>query len=103
MMKGKMYVYKTNGEIEAHDLTAPPGLEALQAEVGGFIELIPRFNHFGFMPCIAYCNEEGKIHNLPMNAIATMLWHRALGHQPNDVLVGNVVILFGDKEFMRAL
>jgi hypothetical protein len=76
--------------------------------VGGYIEKVPGFdvvsldgeNH----DCFALCNEEGKLRGLPRNDAATQAWWFAVA--PNvlrDVLVGNVIVLYGDDEFMEAL
>jgi hypothetical protein len=61
-------------------------LEELQRLVGGYIELVPdvpssRFhrNHW-----LAYCNEEGLLHRLPPNPVAS--WLLAVP------LVGDVVL-----------
>ena len=85
----------------------------LQAVVGGYIEAVPSFNSIGYrgtvMDCVALCNEHGKLDHLPINHAATAAWERALrrnGHElldkngtPKEWLVGNVAILFGDREF----
>jgi hypothetical protein len=84
-------------------LDAPPELEQLQGNVGGFIELIPAFNAFEGKPCVAFCNEEGKLRGLQPNSKATVMWEFINGKSPRDCLVGPVVILTGDKEFMEAL
>ena len=66
------------------------------------------------VPCVAFCNEDGKGRGLPINRRATLLWRAAIS-QHNDIpatmipmlredfLVGDVAILVGDKEFMEAL
>lgn len=102
-MQGKLTTIHPNGQRESIDLLGPPGLDDLQARVGGMIELIGSFDKFEDTPCIAYCNEEGKLHDLEVNIPATKLWSLAVGRQPGDVLVGDVVILQGDDEFMGAL
>ena len=63
------------------------------------------------MHCVALCNEHGETDHIPINQAATIAWERALrreGHQlldqsgtPTDWLVGPVLILFGDREFMK--
>ena len=92
-------------------LSAPPALKVLQDAVGGYIEAVPGFNCLErggkVIRCVAYCNEEGKLHGLAPNHAATRLWDRALpaGLRPSlaDVLVGPIVILFGDRDFMEML
>lgn len=63
--------------------------------VGGWIEFIP----FG-KDAVAYCNEEGKIKNLPRNPLATRLaLQRKVGLHQFDYLVGTIVIFGpGDGE-----
>lgn len=95
-------------------------LKVLQGAVGGHIELVGGFDtieHDGDVrECAAFCNEEGKLEGLPINGIATVLWDRALKRQggtglwqhgektaPADVLVGSVIVVYGDAEFMAAL
>ena len=58
---------------------------------------------------MAFCDEDGKgRRNLPLNRMATFAWDAAMrrdhgcGCAP-DYLVGNVVVVFGDREFMEAL
>lgn len=71
-------------ETIANDLTATQGI------VGGWIEGLPSNVDEGW---VAYGNEEAKLIGLPINERA----HEALvtlgGHNPADMLRGNVVIL----------
>jgi hypothetical protein len=85
-------------------------LKFLQGAVGGYIELIPHFETHLIngkeIACLAYCNEDGKRLELPLNTFATELWNAAIertgGHNDTgDYLVGTVVIVTGDAEFMR--
>jgi hypothetical protein len=92
--------------------------EELGTVIGGYVEAVPGFSTIGFagvvMSCVAFCNEHGKLDKLPVNEPATAYWERSLRRQgmqllddktqiPKDWLVGNVVVLFGDGEFMAAL
>lgn len=65
-------------------------LAELQAFVGGYIERVecPDGREM-------YCNEEGKLQNLPVNTIATKL----SGLFPYDLVVGDVVV--GDYKLFR--
>jgi len=66
-------------------------LDDLQKAVGGWIEGICITSHL-----VMYCNEEGKLDNLPVNNIATgFLW--SLG-KTNDVIAGNVIFSKTDNE-----
>jgi hypothetical protein len=85
---------------------------------GGYIEKIPGFDSIcvgkEVHTCIALCDEDGKRKQMEFNEVATQLWNIALlaqGHPglwtPHgsmaDYLVGPIVILYGDKEFLEAL
>lgn len=108
-MKGEMIIISQNGGVIRRDITSEEYdtqngklLKALQDAVGGYVEMVPRFYKFGDKNCVAFCNEEGKIMDNPklrINCLATELWleQNKLG---GDVLVGNVVILSGDDEFL---
>lgn len=65
------------------------GYQTIKAAVGGWIEAA----HTG-SDITLWCNEEGKLHGLPYNASATMLW-RLLNPAVCDVLVGPVLVTGG--------
>ena len=75
-MTRTMTILHTNGKRTVK--TLPEGtrgeLDEMQKAVGGYIELVPYFDHFEGEPCEVYCNEEGKIHGLPFNDEATSSW-----------------------------
>lgn len=103
-MKGKLIILKADGkrnEIEVDGRA--PSLKELQNGVGGYIELVPMFKTFEGEPCFVFCNEEGKLNDLPFNEAATVAWANAIGSPINDVLVGDVVICQGDEKWMKAL
>lgn len=102
-MKGTMTVLLANGGEEVHHYDAPIPLEDMQKHVGGYIETVPMFTKYKGNSCVAFCNEEGKLNQLPFNHAATSAWAWAAGSISNDVLVGNVIIIQGDDEFMEAL
>jgi hypothetical protein len=63
---------------------------------------------------VAFCDEDGKKKGLPVNKTATYLWETALrlvkhpglmtyDGQVYDYLVGSIVVVSGDKEFMEEL
>jgi hypothetical protein len=95
-------------------LTDEVPLDWLQERVHGYIERVPHFDCVEYQaaihPCVAFCNEEGKLKGMAYNAVATELWAHAMPYdlrrpdgQIIDVLCGPVVVLFGDAEFMAAL
>ena len=111
-MKGKMLTYPAAGDVSEIELLTMPTLKQLQKAVGGFIEAVPRFDTIEYkgekVPCIAFCDEEGKLKRKDINSKATQLWAEALGMTTrelfnNDVLVGDIVVLIGDEEFMGLL
>lgn len=72
-----------------------PDLDQLQRAVGGFIETVPHFTRLGELRRgVAYCNEYGRLHRLPLNADATTEWRKCLGSGPfryEPTLLGSVV------------
>lgn len=117
-MKGTMLIYDPTGtEPRRVEFSKAPTLEEIQAGVGGFIEAVPHFDRMRidgkWRKVAAYCNEEGKLDELPINKQATMLWEAILANQSvklrdekgryTDVLVGPIVVLYGDDEFMEAI
>jgi len=102
-MKGTVTILKADGSVSIRYVTAPLALEELQAAVGGYIETVPYFDKYGPHDCVAFCNEEGKLNNLPLNEQATQAWQEAVGQPLGDVLVGDIIILSGDKEFLKSL
>ena len=67
------------------------------------------------MPCVAFCNEDGKRLDLPVNWLATGMWHDALvrkgsqfgvlaeGGGYEDYLVGAIVVISGNSRLMDEL
>lgn len=116
-MQGKMIVYRPDSRTPAvTHFARPPSLGTLQKVVGGYIEAVPYWNTYldtdavEAVPCFAFCNEHGKLEQMPHNHAATALWQQAIertygkpGTPGGDTLVGTVAILTGDDEFMRAL
>jgi len=111
-MKGTMLIYSPGSMTpKVTKLAASPQLSDLQGAVGGYIEAVPYFQTIQrfakIQTCVAFCNEHGKLDGLPINEHATWLWYRALERNKlcpsDDVLVGSIVVLFGDREFVAAL
>jgi hypothetical protein len=102
-MKGALTIIPVGtAAVTRKELTAAPRLEDLQSGVGGDIETVPHFNRYQGEPCVAFCNEAGKLDGLPVNHRATAHWY-AIAGRVADVLVGPVVIVTGDKQLMRKL
>lgn len=119
-MHGTMLVFapRTMG-ISEITFDRAPTLEELKGAIGGgYLEAVPGFDSVIYndivMSCVALCDEDGKRKRLDLNAAASIAWDRALRRQgetlvdlktsrARDYLVGSVVVLFGDKEFMGSL
>lgn len=103
-MKGTMIVIPADKKMPqtATQFTRRVELSELQAGVGGLVEAVPYLNTYRHegkrVACFAFCNEEGKLKALPLNERATAIWHSQA--RAGDVLLGPVVIVFGDQEFM---
>lgn len=103
-MKGKMIVIRADGSGDTTELTAVPKLETLQIAVGGYIETVPYFDTYEGAPCVAFCNEEGKLDGSRFNRDASNAWLKAMHPSTHgDVLFGDVVILQGDDAFMAGI
>lgn len=102
-MEGELTIIKTDGFVLSRKLLSPPTYQELNKAVGGYLETVPLWETFRGKPCVVFCNEEGKIHNLPFNSVATVLWYQAIGQTHDDVLVGDVVVITGDEELMAEL
>jgi len=118
-MKGTMLIYKVDAtapEIVAF-VDAAPTLDDLQKAVEGDIQTVPEFDHIRINgerhTAWAICNEDGKVKEMPVNKLATLLWEQIAANKGLklrdakgdflDVLVGPVAVLYGDKEFMEEL
>jgi hypothetical protein len=121
-MKGTMLVFDPaliEPKVTAYR-SAPDLLDLKNAIGGGYLEKVPMFTsivHAGVLhDCVALCDEDGKSKGLPFNAIATARWEAACRREPayahllgmktllgNDYLVGPVVVLYGDRDFMGDL
>ena len=67
------------------------------------------------MPCVAFCNEDGKRLDLRVNWLATGMWHDALvrkgsqfgvlakGGGYEDYLVDVILVISGDSKLMDEL
>lgn len=82
--------------------TINPDLDVMQKIVGGYIEVVS--DPSGFNGFSAYCNEEGKLQGLPVNATSTRFMDRLFTERRlqrfsvHDVLVGPVFWCGGADE-----
>lgn len=97
-------VFHPDGSGAVFKITRGPSLRRLQRIVGGYIELVPHWVTFGpdRYACLAFCNEDGHRLGLAPNLIATRAWAIETGGRwPGDTLLGNVVVVFGSREFLQ--
>lgn len=96
-----------DGGHASETFTKVPALPHLQKSVEGFIETVPGFDTIEIagkrVPCVAFCNEEGKLTNKDANPEATRLWSKAIGRPVGDVLVGNVIVIYGHADLMAQI
>jgi hypothetical protein len=120
-MKGTMLIMRPSEPFPEMKLyNRSPTLDELKTAIGGgWLELVPHFTTIGIavspdadkatvMDCVAFCNEHGKNEHQPFNENATSAWEQSVRRITresglNDVLVGTVVVLYGDREFMQSL
>ena len=122
-MKGVLYIIPADPTAirERCEITVPPTIEELRKIVGGYIGAVPGFTSIDVygdgraMPCVAFCNEDGKRLDLPVNWLATGMWHDALvrkgsrfgvlaeGGGYEDYLVGVIVVISGNSKLMDEL
>jgi hypothetical protein len=67
-------------------------LPTMQALVGGYIEAVGRG-----LDWVGYADEDGKIKNKPYNPRATHAMAFMSGHNPNDPIAGDVIVVGVDK------
>jgi len=106
--KGKHYLVtiSVDGGIKREEIEGSPPIEQLNEIVGGPIELVPLFNTYERLPCVAFCNEEGKLPPtvLEDNITAHLLWEQAVGRKiVEDRLVGPIAIIVGPPSFLSTL
>jgi hypothetical protein len=93
-----------DGKIDITKLDRVPQLDQLKEIVGGWIEIVPYFTKYDGKSCIAFCNEEGKLHGLPYNPNAQKFWEVAYGRSiTEDYLVGPIAIVVGPHSFLKNL
>lgn len=101
-MHGELHVIHSDGSVIHEEIHGSCPLEKLQRAVGGYIETVERWTEYEGHRAVVFCNEDGKLDGLPVNELATRLWHEAYP-DAGDTLVGDVVVATGDNEFMDAV
>jgi len=102
-----LIIIKADGTSERRPLETVPDHVMLHDLVGGYIELVPHWNHVTVdgkvQRCAVFCDENGKVNGRPINKIATGLWYSAINGIVEDYLVGDIVIVWGNKAFISRL
>lgn len=83
-MRAMLHIKSNGKETPLHG--AKIGLNEAQAYVGGYIEEVRGIGNGGIM----IVNEEGRLENLPLNAVASEIARKQI--------VGDVLIVEYDKE-----
>ncbi len=112
-MKGQAIILKPGETLEIAQrfpFDKPVELPFLNGGVGGPIEAVPLFDRMlidgAVVGVVVFCHEEGKLIDLPFNRAATTAWMSEFNtgsHAIDDVLVGPVVILTGDEDFLAEI
>lgn len=112
-MIGYIEVFDANDQTNSRIYRATHPLTYRRANkiVGGSIEVVPHWvthlhNDGELYDACALCNEDGKGLGLPVNRLATSRWAQAIRmplHElvRHDVLVGNVLLIYGELAFME--
>lgn len=93
--QAKVIIIPANPAEPVRRETVTADLPTAQALVGGWIEGLPSNTDEGWA---AYGNEESKIERMPFNTRAHVALVALGGHDPEDVLRGNVFIVGVDDE-----
>lgn len=81
----------TSGDVTVVDVPKID-LPFLKACVGGYIEAVGLRDDVQHRPATMYLNEEGKLDNLPVNYLASIM---VIAYGLVDTIVGDVVIVGG--------
>lgn len=101
-MNGKCLIIAVDGTETEIDFDHVPTLAEMKSAINnGWVEVVPYFETFRGINCLAICDEEGKVKRLPVNMKATEHWHQQV--RPADFLVGPIAIYYGDDEFMKGV
>lgn len=91
-MSNKYLAVTTEGVISVITATNEDSLSKLQEAVGGWVQAIDLSDTLSI-----WCNEEGKLINLPHNPYAQVIWDEVFGAH-TDYIVGDVVFTGGTDD-----
>jgi hypothetical protein len=80
-------------------------LDDLQKAVGGYIETTPYVETYEDKRVSRSATKKGKLNDLAFDLPATVPWYKVLrsDQRYRDQLVGPIIVLIGDSEFLLAL
>lgn len=93
-----LYTITPDGKTTKTESESVPQYETISEAVGGYIETVPHFDKYEGRPCVAFCNEEGKLDGLDPNPVAQQYWDEQLGFYNPDYLVGPILIIAADTK-----
>jgi hypothetical protein len=100
-----MLIVTMNGDVVDTPMIVTPRLDVLQKAVGGYIEEIPLWPmveiNGRMVDCVAFANEDGRMLKLGVNEVASNMWRKV--HPSSYVLLGDVAIVYGHKNFLKGL
>lgn len=105
-MRGVIMTLNHDGTRFRQEVNYPLIKKEIQYAVGSSVGIVPGFDKFAYYDCIAFHNEDGKYRELPLNGVATSLWHECLkrkGIKTREYIAGNVAVVYGDKAFMAKM
>lgn len=114
-MIGSSIIIKPNRPMEFRSYTGSVEEGHFNDIIDGLLAPIPHFDSWidasgALRPCVAYADEEAQLKGLDVNHIASAYWtysilSRRLTPRTDGthLLLGPVVIVFGDADFMEAL
>ena len=87
-----MITCTTEDVVKIDDFDESKSYETISGFIGGRIDCI----HLSHLGVDMWIHDEGKIMDLPINALGTALWLSEFG--PTDYIAGNIVITDGPDE-----
>jgi hypothetical protein len=104
-MKGRLTILRPGKKQEVVEMSSPVKLQLLSDIAGGDIEQVPYWSTYEGDPCVVFANAHGKRLKLLLNKPANEEWYDArvregVKGKAEDELVGPIIIVTGDLEFM---
>ncbi|BBZ00542.1 DUF3846 domain-containing protein [Mycolicibacterium fallax] len=91
----QVLVIRAGAVAPTYPSSIEPDVALYQRIVGGYIEAAYGETHTGER-VVFYINEDGVALGLPLNEVATRMWHRLNPAMTHQVLRGDVIVLGAD-------